>query len=232
MKSIQYVATLPHVREVSLVGAADLGFWTDRLKAENLAPLEVDGRAQILVIAADSWFLKLRFQELSFSISLSSGGAFLAQAFNSRRFFAFCERTLFGTPYAFGDLAVAASLPASVQLTRKQEPLFRAEMSAGAVAEAGSSPYQDGWEGPLFLPSRRPEQSSDRLFFAQIRGATQTVGFQPSRDVLAIRPSNELPVFQALIDSHFSPTHWLVRPDAMHAKSKTYGRKSHDQANF
>jgi hypothetical protein len=223
-KSIQYVATLPHVREVSLAGTADLGFWADRLKAENLAPLEVDGRAQILVIAADSWFLKLRFQELSFSVSLSLGGAFLAQAFNSRRFFAFCERTLFGTPYDFADVSVGASLPASIQLNRKQEPLFRAEMGAGAVAEAGSSPDRDGWEGPLFLPSRRPGQSSDRWFFAQIRGATQTVGFQPSRDVLEIRPAKDLPVLQALIDSRFSPTHWLVRPDSMHAKSKTYRR--------
>jgi hypothetical protein len=221
-KDIRYVAKLPHVREVSIVGTADLAFWADRLRAEHLAPLAWEGRAQILLIAADSRYLGLPFQELSVSVVLGAG-AFLVQAFNSRPFFAFCERTLFGTPYASGDLRVAASLPASVQLTRKRSLLFRAEMGAGATPSLpGISPYQDGWEGPLFLPARHPGRSQSRLFFAQIRGAAQAVSFQLGRDVLEIRPSNELPVLQELIDSAFQATHWLVREDAMHAKSKTY----------
>lgn len=223
-KEIQYVAELPHVREVSLVGTADLGFWTDRLRVEGLEPLDCDGRARILVIAADSRFLRLRFQEISFSIVLSSGsGAFLAQAFNSRRFFAFCERKFFRTPYAFGRLRVSASLPASVQLTRNDELLFRAEMGAGAAPlPPGSSPYQAGWEGPVFLPSRGQARSRGRRFFARIRGAAQTVAFEPSRDVLELRPASGLPTFQDLIDSGFRATHWLVRQDAVHAKSRTY----------
>jgi hypothetical protein len=221
-KDIRYVARLPHVREVSIVGTADLAFWADRLRAENLAPLAWEDRAQVLIIAADSRYLGLPFQELSVSIVLSAG-AFLVQAFNSRRFFAFCERTFFATPYASGELRIAASLPASVQLTRKRRLLFRAEMGAGATpSPPGSSPHQDGWEGPLFLPSRRPGRSPSRLFFAQIQGAAQSVAFQPARDLLEIRPSNEVPVLQELIDSTFQATHWLVRKDAMHAKSRTY----------
>jgi hypothetical protein len=218
----QYVAILPHVREVSIVGTADFGFWADRLRAEGLVPVESEGRAQILIISADSRFKGIRFQELSFSISLGSG-AFLVQAFNSRRFFAFCERTLFGTPYDFGQVQLSASLPASIRLTREDELLFRAEMGAGATPEPpGSSPFEEGWEGPLSLPSRGQEKRRGRFFFAQIGGATQAVAFRPARDVLEIRPTQDLPVFQALIDSHFQATHWLVRPDARHAKSKTY----------
>lgn len=221
-KDTRYVATLPHVREVTLVGTADLAFWADRLRAEGLAPLAWEGRAQILLIAADSRYLGLPFQELSVSVVLGIG-AFLAQAFNSRRFFAFCERTFFGTPYVSGDLRVTASLPASVQLTRKRKLLLRAAMGADAtLSPPGTSPHEDGWEGPVFLPSGRPARSRGRLFVAQVRGAAQTVAFQPGRDVLEIHPTNELPVLQDLIDSTFQATHWLVRKDAVHAKSRTY----------
>lgn len=149
------------------------------------------------------------------------------QAFNSRRFFAFWERNVFGTPYVFGEVQVSASSPASVQLTRNRELLFGAAMGAGAAPPApGSSPYQNGWEGPVFLPRRG--RRDGRLFFAQIRGVSQPVAFDPSRDALELRPSRELPVLQELIDSRFTATHWLVRQDAVHAKSKTYPRSQLD----
>jgi hypothetical protein len=51
---IRWAATLPHVREVSLLGTADLAFWRDRLREEDLAPLDRDGKAQVMLIAADS----------------------------------------------------------------------------------------------------------------------------------------------------------------------------------
>lgn len=224
-KSVQIVATLPQVREVSIVGTATYGFWADHLGVQNLTPLKVDGRAQILLMATDARFKGIRFQELSVSISLAPGdrpgqqlgaGAYLARAFNSSRLFAFCERKLFRTPYFYGPVEVRASLPASVRLTRKREPLFRAEMGTGGAPESpGVSPYEQGWEGPVFLPS-------GRLFFARIRGAAQVVAFRPSRDALEIRPPKKLLVLQALLDSEFTATHWLVRPDAVHQKSKTY----------
>ena len=49
---VKWVAELPHVREVSLRGSAELAFWKDRLRKENLIPAEKDGKAQILVVAA------------------------------------------------------------------------------------------------------------------------------------------------------------------------------------
>ena len=211
-EDIQFVASLPHVREVSIVGTADLGFWVDRLKDHGLVPLDRGGQAEILIIAADSWFWGVSFQELSFSIALSKG-AFLGQAFNSRRFFAFCERAVFKTPYAFGDVQVSVS-PASVHLHRNGDRLFRAEQGKGEP-EAAASPYEKGFEGPLYLPSGRG-------FLARIRGESQPAAFQPARDVLELRPARELPFLQDLIDSGFQATHWLVRPDSSHAKSKTY----------
>lgn len=216
---IQYVATIPHVREVSILGTADLDFWTDHLRAENLSPLAVDGRAQILVISAEMRFLGLPFGEISFSVLLEEPGAFLVAAFNSRRFFAFWERNVFGTPYAFAGVQVTASSLASVQLAREGETLFRAAMGT-PVPESGTSPYQDGWAGPVFLPRRNGK--TGRRFFARIEGSCRPVDFVPSRDVLEIRPAPGLPVFQVLIDSGFQAAQWLVRQDAVHAKSRTY----------
>src|SRR5262249_27557184 len=97
--SVKWAAELAHVREVSLLGTADLAFWKDRLLKEELLPVQSDGRAQLLIIAADSKFMGVRFRELSFCVSVSrpDGGirqdaAYLVRAFNSCRFFAFCER--------------------------------------------------------------------------------------------------------------------------------------------
>ncbi len=87
---MKYVAELAHVREVSLLGSADLGFWAERLRVEGLTPVEHAGRARVLVVACDSKFFGVRFRELSFSVfvrrpdaSEGSDAAFLVQAFRS-----------------------------------------------------------------------------------------------------------------------------------------------------
>lgn len=218
---IEYVARLPHVRDVTLLGTADLGFWAERLRGEGLTPLDDAGKAQILVIAADAHFMGLSFQEVSFSVLVAptevhEAGSFLLQAFNSRRFFAFCERTFFRTPYAFAGIRVSAAEAAFVELTRGRDILFRATMRDGAApGESQSSSLEKGFAGPVHLPGRR-------LFYAEIRGEARSSVFQPSRDAFELRPGGDLPMLKALADSRFEPVRWLVRPDAKHAKSKTY----------
>jgi hypothetical protein len=39
----KWVAELSHVHEVSLLGTADLGYWTDYLKGDALVPVEKGG---------------------------------------------------------------------------------------------------------------------------------------------------------------------------------------------
>jgi hypothetical protein len=229
---VKWAAELAHVREVSLLGTADAAFWKDRLRNEELLPAEKDGQAQVLISAADSKFLGVPFRELSFCVLVSplEGGtqdaAFLLRAFNSSRFFAFCERALFSTPYYHADVRVSA-FPASMQLVQKREVVFRAEMEPEGCA-AGREPSaqgEDGWEGPVFLPqNRRTEPGQGKLFFARLQGHTRRYPFQPSGDSLVIRPSPDSEVLQALLGSQFVPTEWLIREDAAHAKSKTYKR--------
>jgi hypothetical protein len=220
--TIKWAARLSNVREVSLLGTADLAFWRDRLRAEGLAPAERDGRAQVLVVAADAKFFGIRFREVSFSVLVASPaeGALLLRAFNSSRFFAFCERFFFSTPYYAADVRVSTA-PASVQVIKGGEVWFHAEMRDGA---APSRSGEDGWEGPVFLPRRPGKQGDGKAFFARLKGDTRTYPFLPGEDVVKISPAPGAEVLQALIDSRFTATEWAVRESAAHGKSKTYRR--------
>jgi hypothetical protein len=231
---VKWAAELAHVREVSLRGTADLAFWKDRLMKEDLFPAESDGQAQLLIVAADLKYMGVRFRELSLSVLVSwlqegtgQDAAYLVRAFNSCRLFAFCERVFFSTPYYHGDVGVSASFPASIHIVQKGEVVFRAEMGAGGSGPARepSRCGEDGWEGPVFLPeSRRGKGRQGNLFFARIRGQTQSYSFLAAKDSVTIRPSSDSEVLQALLDSHFVAKEWAVREDATHAKSKTYKR--------
>lgn len=245
---LKFVADIRHVREVSLLGTADLGYWRDHLAAQGLRPAEQEGRAQVLIVAAEMRFMGVRFRELSFSVLVDRveampltpalspegrgrtvGGAYLVQAFNSCRFFAFCERALFSTPYNHGDVRVVTNLPASIRLRQRGEAVFAAEMPFAPAAgqREPARVGEDGWQGPVYLPARRrAENGTGKWFFAEISGQTQTYPFEPSADSLTIKPSQGGGILQALIDSQFTATQWDIRPDARHAKSKTYPRSA------
>jgi hypothetical protein len=231
---VKWVAELDHVREVSLLGTADLAFWTDQLLHEDLRPAEADGRAQLLISAADSKFAGVRFRELSVSVLVECpeagaqpDAAYLVGAYNSCRLFAWAERVFFSTPYVAGDVRVSALLPASIHLVKKGQVVFRAEMatdSSGTRREP-SRRGEDGWEGPVFLPGKRHGKSLQaNLFLARLRGDTRAYPFLPSTDTLEVRPAADGDALQMLRASHFVPREWVVREDARHAKSRTYPR--------
>jgi hypothetical protein len=123
--TIKYVAELKHVREVSLVGTADLAFWKDRLRPAGLQPTEIGGGAQSMIGGIESRFLGVAFRGATISVFLSrhrggSGrdGVFLARAFKPSRFFAFVERACFSSPYLHGQLRIDARRPASIEVAR------------------------------------------------------------------------------------------------------------------
>lgn len=237
---VKYVAELAHVREVSLLGSADLGFWTERLRGEGLTPVEHAGRARVLVVSCNSKFFGVRFRELSFSVfvrrpdaSEGSDAAFLVQAFNSSRFFAWSERTWFSTPYRHGMIDVDVGLPAAMRLGLEGQTVFSAVMSAESNTQTREPSRSgiEGFAGPIFLPrSTREKTTSGRLFFAKIEGESQAYPFSSS-DTLTLRPSPGSPILQALIDSHFVADEWLIRRDATHAKSKTFRRMDEQECS-
>jgi hypothetical protein len=114
-----------------------------------------------------------------------------------------------------------------MHLVKKGEVAFAAEMGADPSAP-GRGPSRcgdDGWDGPVFLPEgRRRGGRRGKVFVARLRGYTRTYAFLPGTDSVAIRPSPDSAVLQALRDSHFVAREWIIREDATHAKSKTYQR--------
>lgn len=232
---VKYIAEISPVRELSLLGTADLTFWKDRLKPVRLCPAAPAGVAQILVTATDARFRGIPFRELSVAVAVSRrlegasrDGYYLVQAFNSSRLFARIERTCFSTPYYHGRIQLDVRLPASVQVARGNDVLFR-----GQMATHPREPTRTGdelWQGPIFLPKTGGPNDPGKVFFAKIAGLTRTFSFAPT-DVLSVAPSKDAPILQWLIDSRFTGAEWAVRETATHAKSKTVKRSgAHDFA--
>lgn len=219
-----YITVIPQVREVTLLGSADLAFWQGCLAPEGLAPSPAQGRAQLVLSAPDLRWSGIRFQE--FSIAVVAGpppdgepaaGLYLAGAYNSSRLLAFLERALFQTPYDHRPTRVDAAFPASISVGGGAGDSFRAAMAPSARRLWSRD---DGWEGTIFLPSRH--RARRRWFRARLGGPTDAYPFDPAGDALAISPPAGDSLLRLLVDSQFTPGEWRVRTASTHARSRTY----------
>jgi hypothetical protein len=226
---VKYIATIHNVREVILLAAADLGYWEDRLRREHLFPHRVDGKAELMISAMASKWMGVPFRELCVTVAASlredgssRDGYFLAAAFNSSRFFSFCERTFFHTPYRHGRINVEAGPRCSFGLCDGGDFVFQAQMS-GKPAKPTTS--DELWEGKIFIPDgERQKQSRGNFFFAKLGGHTEVIPFTEMGDVLDLSPLKSHPVAQWLMDCRLQGKEWRVRRNATHARSKTYNR--------
>lgn len=235
-EQLKWAARLSGVREVTVVGTAELGYWRERLGGEGLEPLEREGRAVVQIIGAEGRFLGLVFREVSFSVQvksrhpeLGSEGAYLLRAYNSRRFFAWCERVLFSTPYDFAACEVAAyevtgEARPKVRVEREGSELFVAEFGAGEdrmVLRKGV----EGFSGPVYLPRNSAAEGAEgQLFVAVVQGETTVYAFDGARDRVEVLAPAAGHVLEPLVESGFEATEWHVRLSAEHAKSKTLRR--------
>lgn len=228
--SPKYHVEISPVAEVTLLGAANLSFWQEKLEREGLLAASRDGQAQVLIIAADARFKGVRFRELSISIlvgGIGKGGTqdavYLCCAYNSLGLFAFVERKVFHTPYYRGAVRVIAQGAASLAVDDGYGGALQGAMSVDDFASR--VPLVDqyhGWEGPIFLPALKPGSGAGKkLFFAKLGGHTRTYAFDPACDQLTIRPSKRHPIFAWLSESEFAAQEWILRPSGTHAKSKT-----------
>lgn len=159
---MKWAAELHDVLEVTLIGTADPAVWADRLREERLTPVLRDGLVEMWVVAAEGVFAGLRFRELSFPV-IVEGGSFLREAINSRRFFAWCERVFFRTPYRHGRVEMSPD---------------RIALDGQVLAERrGSRPVTveyEKWSGSAFLPGGR------HYFIAELEGETERSPFLAS----------------------------------------------------
>ena len=221
---VKYVARVAPVKEVTLHGVADLAYWQEQLRPAGLSPLIIEGKAQLLLSATQARFMGIRFRECIVGLQLQPVVAgeeampamYLLAAWNSLRAFAWIERTMFSTPYAFGQVEVETQLPACMKLCERGEKLMDCSMAEAREPVAVSD---ERWQGMIYLPHKKggPQQ----LFVANLEGRTEQFPFQTGRDHLAI-DGEKSEVLRQLIDSNFTPQTWHVRQAAAHAKSKTY----------
>lgn len=238
MNTPKYVAQLKHVREVSLVGEADLAWWTERLREERLIPTAIAGKAQVTISGIASRFMGIAFRELIVAVFVTPAagsdrreGAFLLQAFNSSRLLAWSERTFFSTPYVHARVDVATGPPAALDVRAARQSLLNAKLGGGSDQGPGTLHNRNElWEGPIYLPSLPTTAPAKRqVFFARLGGFTRSYAFDPARDLLTVSSSATAPVLQMLLDSGFTATQWSIREDAQHARSKTYRRSAADK---
>jgi hypothetical protein len=217
-----------------------LNYWRDKLAVHRLHPTEVDGRAEMMLSACDARFKGIRFRELSISVfvarephSHARDGALLLRAFNSIRFFAWVERTLFSTPYYPSQVAVSPIVPAFLRLGEQDHPILAASMGhdgSDVDIRANAPLVPDGWQGPILLPDRRDlSLAAPRQFFASLTGDTQTLAFDSQRDTFQLGPPASDPIVPLLVAARFEPNTWILRTAATHGKSKTIRRTEGDE---
>jgi len=225
-----YHVTVHPVQEVTLFGTVDASYWRNELAQYALHPSIVDGHAEMIVSSTRARFMGKTFRELSFSVFVSNienaehrDGVFMFQAFNSSRFFAWVERTFFHTPYEWGTLEVNAFDKPHFRLCRGGHVLLRGELKGHGPAATQAA--EDGWEGPVYLPTKGARRSGpQRIFFGRLSGLTQVEPFDPALDVWEATPQSAHRVFDMLTACNFKPRQWHIRPAATHSKSKTIKR--------
>jgi hypothetical protein len=222
---VKYVAEIKNVREICLVGSADFEFWKTHLGPSRLAPTNFAGHAHVLVSAVKLKWMGIRFEELSIAIPIdppdsSTCSVYLVSAFNSSRLLAWCERTFFQTPYEHAQITMQAEQPWSFELRNNT----RATLVVQCQQAAPAATIDDDWIGSIFLPPARPT-SQRKFFHAKLSGPVQLAPFAATSAEFKLQPSPQQPAIQLLIDSHFAPIEWRVRPNATHARSKTFADK-------
>lgn len=226
---VRYVAEFRGAHEVTLAGTADLAFWRARLAEHGFSVRDSSGKARILISSVSARWMGVAFREATISIAIApppdepgSEAFFLVQAFHSSRWFAFCEQAFFRTPYAHAAVRVVAGLPAAIALARADGTTLEARMSSTSVADrVPSRSGEDGWQGPVFLPS-----GGGRRMYARIGGLTQVYPFSAA-DAVTLTPGTDDRVVAWLAESRFAGVEWILRPSAAHARSKTVRHGSH-----
>ncbi len=218
-QNAKFVAEISGVKELRLIGRADLHFWNKHLSGNSFQAFAAEnGCAEITVGATELVWKRFRFNELTVSLAVADEsnarkqiGYFLLHAFNSNRFFAFCERVFFSTPYFFGTVNLKETTPASLAVWSDNQLILKAGMN-----KFGCPPSEvgDDWEGTVFLPR-------GKYFAAKLSGKSKVCPFSES-DKLELNGDGKFPVFDRLTESNFAPREWRMRSDAFHAKSKTY----------
>lgn len=220
MTQVEYITTIPHVREVMIAGTTDAEFWRARLQQANLYPFARDGKADLLISATHLKWMGMPASELVISVAACTNpdaqktdGPFLIAAFNSVAWMAWMERTMFKTGYESAQIQIVNDVPARFTIHAPAHGIFNANMSGESRTMRREEQL---WEGKIFL-------SAQHYFCAKLGGTTDLYPFVAG-DKLDLDTTQDASVFRLLRDSNFVPREWGIRTDATHARSNTFNR--------
>ena len=226
--AIKYIGQLYGVRELALLGTADLSWWRDHLASEELEPVDVDHGAQVIVTGLDSNWMGMPFRDISVSVSArclygsKEEGYLLARGFNASRFIAFFERRWFKSPYRFrADLHVELGDHSTIRLGNDPSPDLLLELGPREPEENPVPAEEMGYTGPLFIP-KGLDRTKNRWFMVKIHGLTSTIDYDAKRDRFEISSECTDPILSGLRASQFRGIQWFVRQNATHKRSKTF----------
>jgi hypothetical protein len=209
-----------------LTGAADLRYWKRALGPANLKPVpDANGAAQVWIGAAEMRFQLQRFREVSLAVAArvpgeAEEGFYFLHAFNSNRWFAWCERNLFSTPFTWAECRVSVTGPLSIQVGSDGKPFLVAAMSD--VPRMPPRVSHAHWQGRVHLP-RRSTHGPFRFFHALTCGNGDAWDFAPD-DHFELNSGDGPLALGSLADSGFTPRQWTRRLDATHGKSRSHRR--------
>ncbi len=220
-ENAKFVAVVNDVKELRLIGQANLDFWNRQLADKPFQAFDNNGLAEITISATELVWKGFRFNELTIFLTIAEkndpnkqSGVFLLHAFNSNRFFAFCERAFFSTPYYFGKISLNETVPCLMDTRANNQSIFKAEMRC---AEREFDEENEYWAGAVFLPRSKGE----KYFIAKLSGKSKICRFDKS-DRVELKSDAKYSIFDSLINSDFAGKEWRMRNNAFHAKSKTY----------
>lgn len=221
-QNAKFVAAVRDVKELRLIGSAALDFWNRQLKDKPFQAFQAGSNCAEITIAATELVWKgFRFNELTISLALAAPddaqkqiGYLLLYALNSNRFFAFCERTFFLTPYHFGKVNLRETTPCVISAESNNQNVLETAMSR---TTRPMTEENESWEGAIFLPDAR----SEKYFIGKLSGKSKICPFIETDRIEMQNDPNDI-VFDSLTASGFTGKEWRMRNQAFHAKSKTY----------
>lgn len=211
------------VEELCLDGKVDATWAEGILAAEGLHARIVDGAAVATVCGQHSRFMGLAFSEATATlwVTNSAGGGsadavYLADALNSRAFFAWVERSKNKLPYRNGQVETRA---AGDSLRMRLVVGTTEVLDAAAPAiPPGSPTAMANYEGPAYL-------AGGKVFEVRLLGNETTVPFDASTHTFKLAAAGRDPMSDLLTAGRFTPTQWRVRPAGRHEKGRTKKRE-------
>ncbi|MCA9255162.1 MAG: hypothetical protein KDA33_05965 [Phycisphaerales bacterium] len=222
---MKYAAVVKHAREVTLMGTADADHWAAPLERVGLTPCRRDDRVGMLIsVAAGKW--GIHFREVAIGVAAcrqpgcnAPDGYYAAYAFHSSRLFAWCERTFFKASHRLATIDLTLDPPASIEIRSETDIALRAAM--GTARERSRQETVD-IVFPVFLPNRGDRMASNRnVFHVRIAGETDAYPYESESDFFTVGEDNGALAMPLLAECDFQGTEWLVRRDAIHARTKT-----------